>query len=369
MASIKNSLNNIKSGIKNFTDSAKWIPTSISDQAEDLRDSLFKNPKIFAEKILKEKPVSASITMPMQSLSSDGNAVNSKTITIPFYMENNFQVGTLTNNWSDMVNMDMVNTFADLINVASAFNGSAQVSLQSEAMTLQCWKGSKFSDFSVSCLFVATSRNINPTKIIQTLAAAALPTKLANDTTAGSGIENLKQLAKGGISKLSEMVSGLSDNENFKKTVGNVAEQANKIIADIGMVAPLHYGIDTSDSTRPFKPAKGTTLTLQVGNYFRATELVVTSISNIEFSKEIIAPKAYNSKADRRNTDLYDPSSDAEGWGFPLYGKCTVGLRPCSMMTKEKFESYFINLEDQGGSVIDKLKNEVSSFKNALKLP
>lgn len=349
--------------VENMKNIPSWIPTSISDTPEDFRDTLFKNPKIFAEKILKEIPVSASITMPMQSLSSDGNAVYSKTVTIPFYMKDNFSVGSLTNNWSTLINMDMVNTFADLLNVAASFTGSAQVSLQSEAMSLQSWKGSSFSDFSVSCLFVATNRKINPTKIIQTLAAAALPTKLKGDLTAGAGIENIKQLAEKGISAVGNAIAGLSDSKEFKEKVNNFAGGVNDIIADIGMVAPLHYGIDKSDPNRPYAPAKGTTLTLQVGDYFRATELVVTSISNITFSKEIIAPKTFNNSEDRRRGDLYDPHSDADGWGFPLYGECTVGLRPCSMMTKEKFESYFINLHDQGNSVVDKVRNSLASFK------
>lgn len=351
------------SAVKSYTDSAKWIPTSIGDSIEDFRDSMFKNPKIFAERILKETPVSASITLPMQSLSSDGNATLNQTVTIPFYMENNFSLGTLSNEWSNLVNMDMVNTFGELINVGAAFNGSAQVSMQSEAMTLQSWKGSKFSDFSVNCLFVATNRNINPTKIIQTLAAAALPTKLNGDNTAGLGVDKLKQLGEGVVDKIGGFVSGLSDNEQFKSAVSGVADETKQIISDIGMVAPLHYGIDKSDPNRPFAPAKGTTLTLQVGDYFRATELVCVSISNIEFSKEIIAPKAFNSHADRKPGDLYDPTSDSDGWGFPLYGKCSISLRPCSMMTKEKFESYFINLHDQGGSVVDKIKSSLASFK------
>ena len=155
----------------------KLVPTA-------LKDLLINDPKVYAERILKEEAVTASITMPINKLSSDGKSLVTETVTIPFYMENDFSISNITNKWSDIVNFDSLGPIAGMINqLVSAPTGSAQITLQSEAMSTKCWQGSDFGGFSVNCLFLCTNRRINPTKIIRTLAAGALPTKANGDST------------------------------------------------------------------------------------------------------------------------------------------------------------------------------------------
>ena len=135
------------------------------------------------------------------------------------------------------------------------------------------------------------------------------------------------------------------------------------------MVAPLHYGIVKDEDTgRPFAPAKNTTLTLQVGDYFRATELLVQSINNISFSKEVIAPRTHNRKS---AGDLYDNTIPVEYEGiagFPLYAKCSITFIPAQMMTKERFESYFKDMP-ANKTASDSVFNTISSAFNNFKLP
>lgn len=319
-----------------------WEPQDIlTGKIENLGDSFNKNPKIFAEKILKSNAVSASITMPIQMLSNDGNAVLSKTITIPFYMKDDFSVGSISNNWEDLVDMNFANDFTKLLNVGSFFAGGAQITMQSEAMSLKSWKGSSYDGFSVNCLFLATNRAINPTKIIRTLAASALPTKLKGDnTTLGENVKtSFKNIVSTGSDLIASGIRGFSEKAADMVTQGT--QTANRFIDDLGMVAPLHYGIkvemDNTDGI-PTGPIPNTTLTLQVGEYFCASELLVKSIGNITFSKEIIAPKP---DFTQKGTDLYNPDSNETNHSFPLWGSCTVSFIPCSMMTKDKFEGYF----------------------------
>lgn len=363
---------------------SNWIPIElVKDGAEDLRSSFVKNPKLYAEKVLCADAINASITMPIQTLSNDGNAVINNTVTIPFYIQDNFVVGNLSNDWGTLVPQDWGNSFTEMLNMISSFTGSSQVTAQSEAMSLKSWKGSKFDGFSVHCLFIATNRDINPTRIIKTLAAAALPTKLKGDNTAGTGAENFINFGTDLITKGSTWLSNqiTENNVNFfgisSNTLANkVAETSNlvtEIVKDIGMVAPLHYGIDTSgDDGRPYKPAKGTTLTLQVGEYFRASELVVNSISGITFSKEIVAPKAFNHK---RSGDLYNPITESSNHSFPLWGECTISLSPCSMMTKEKFEGYFLDKYADGTTRLENIIGNTLTdaakgvFPNTISLP
>ena len=343
--------------------SGNIIPTN-------LRDILINKPKLYAEKILGEEAVTASITMPMQKLTGGNKILSSHTVTIPFYMKDNFSLGQLNNKWSDLVDMGKMEFITQFLNgVVGTVSGSAQVAMQSEAMSTKVWQGSEFSGFSVNCLFIATNRRINPARIIRTLATSALPTKARDDNTGTvqDVMDGTKKAVKwvvdkavgfgkniiDGVDVVVGAVSGNADGideKAAKKKLEDAGTVINDAIEEVGMVAPLHYGIETTTNGRSFKPIDGTTLTLQVGNYFKATELLVQSISGITFSKEVIAPKTFN---EYRPGDLYDPrSTDSEYddvYGFPLYGTCTLNLIPCSMMTKEKFESYFIDSHAEPG--------------------
>lgn len=353
----------------------QYEPKKIGDN--NLRQSLMKDPKLFAEKILKSEAVTCSITLPVQQHTSEGT--NCITTTIPFYMSNNFSIGDLTNQWNELVDTSGENLFANLLNYIQAIQKESQVTMQSEAMSSKIWKGSKFGGFSVDCLFVATRRTINPTKIIRLLASTALPDKLRkDDATTAQSFTNVKNgvsnLINGGVSIANlvidgaqEFASGLNkelDVKGAKQVVSDMAETGKKLLDDVGMIAPLYYGVKTnSKDGRPIAPLDNTTVTLQVGDWFRADELLVESVGGIQFSKEIIAPPM----TDNRNfingkggASLYDNSPNGSDYGYPLWGKCTLRLIPFSMMHREKFNSYFIDKEYD--NVMNILKGSLGSL-------
>ena len=363
---------------------------------EDLSTSLIPNPIMFAEKIFGSKAVSGSITMPVQMHTLD--STQCVTTTIPFYLSNDFNLGTLTNEWGDMVNMDWANTFAEWTNAVASLQGETQVTMQSEAMSSKVWKGSKFSGFTVECLFVSTRRTINPLKIIKAISASALPGRLYDgDNTAGqffnkirgeNGLLNKAIDFGGGL--LKNVVTGASevaktfgqtiDADNAKKAVDDGVDYAKTMVKSVGMMAPLYYGVKNDTNRGTLVPLNNTTLTLRIGDWFEAPELIVSSISGITFSKEIIAPPPnisglLNTKG---GTGIYDNSPKGDDYGYPLWGKCTLSLQPYSMMTKEKFQSYFkFKYQDSPLDAIEQaiankiggITNAVDTFKNNFKLP
>ena len=264
----------------------------------------------------------------------------------------------LSNEFRELVNIGD-NQFVDIFNSANAFNGGSQITPQSEAMSNKVWKGSKFGGFKVDCLFVCTNRENNPVDYIKTLALCCLPRKLKKDEF--GGIEGMKSMTKGaidigakGMGYLASGVTGVAQgfnnltgksqengdlekqNQQWHDSINQNAQTMKNLVDDIGMVAPLDYGIDLKKNG----PISGTTVTLQIGNWFRAPQLLVTSISGISFSKEIIAPKDERNKA---GNAVYKPDSGAAmlNDGFPLYAKCSISLEPASMMHMDKFKGYF----------------------------
>ena len=339
-----------------------YEPQAIGEN--NLRNTLIQDPKLFAEKILKSEAVTCSITIPVQGHALD--RTQSITTTIPFYMSNDFSLGTLSNTWSDLIDMNGGNAFTDFLNRIQVFQNESQVTMQSEAMSSKVWKGSKFSGFTVECLFVSTRRKLNPSKIIRLLAAACLPDKLrSGESTTAQGMDAVKNgfnavieggagfinTALDGVSVVSKALAGRDeqgnqrpgiDVTNAKNAVTFTSRAIQSMVQDIGMVAPLYYGIKKRENSTTLAPLANTTLTLQIGDWFRADELLVESISNITFSKEVIAPPAYKQK-DLKSMVLYPNSPDGADYGYPLWGKCSLTLVPFSMMNKTKFESYFID--------------------------
>jgi len=339
--------------------------------SKNFADTNFQNPQILAEKILKSPATRCSITMPVHTDYVQGeNGLNSvyQVVTIPFYMSSEFGFD-LSNEFRELVNIGD-NAFVDIFNGIGALTGGSQITPQSEAMSNKVWKGSKFGGFKVECLFVCTNRNNNPVDYIKTLSLACLPRKLKKDEF--GGIQGMKNLTKGAIgmgAKLvgyvatgaTSVVQGLNNisgknfgggnenleaqNQQWHDAINSNSKMMQNLVDDIGMVAPLDYGVDLKKNG----PISGTTVTLQIGNWFRATQLLVTSISGVSFSKEIIAPR------DERNTTgpnaLYKPSVFANNVmadGFPLYAKCSISLEPSSMMHIDKFNQYFPHSSQMG---------------------
>ena len=102
-------------------------------------------------------------------------------------------------------------------------------------------------------------------------------------------------------------------------------------------------------------PRPNTTITLQIGNWFLASNLVMSNISNISFSKEVIAPPAMNNG--NYHNDLYKghytSASGNTDYGFPLYVECTLTLRPITYITPQEFNSYFDGLKTRLNTIAD----------------
>ncbi len=319
----------------------------------NLRDSLIVNPKTLAEKILKKEAVTCSITLPVQEHDSTTGSTSYVTTTIPFYMENDFSLGTFSSDWKDLYSMEQ-NMFNDLVNYKAMWDGEAQISLQSYGMTNKVWRGSTFGGFSIPCLFVSTRRTLNPTNLVKQLLSTVLPSRLssgqASDPSTAQVVANSKEVLNTVIDGSADFanyvgsgISSVSDNfdtATWQDNVSKAAESAKNFVDEIGLVAPLRYGLKTISGSTSLQPLDGTTCTLQIGNYFRASELLMAKVSGISFSKEIIAP--ISSLNGRKSGDVYDNSAIGTDSGYPLYAKCMLELIPTAMVHLEKLNSYFM---------------------------
>ena len=365
----------------------------------DLSQTLIQDPKLYAEKILKSKCVTCSLTIPVQFHTL--NKTECVTTTIPFYMASDIGLGTLSNTWSEMLDTSGENNFINLLNWVNTYNSNAQVTAQSEAMSSKVWKGSKFDGFTVDCLFVSTRRKINPTKIIRLLAATALPDKLrVDDQTTAQAFNNAKKWFNTAIGVTANLTNALignvgtgvetvmnigkdSGSDDYKKidtsglqdVVSNLAKTGQALTNDLGMVAPLYYGTrmgDTSKGERAIEPIDHTTVTLQIGEWFRASELLVESISGISFSKEIVAQDMGQNKNKAGDLYQYDRANLGTDYWYPLWGKCTIKLVPFGMMHKTKYEEYFIDHANDSavdsliGDTLNKVQNVVNFGKNVV---
>lgn len=349
-----------------------------------------RSPRLLAEKLLGKSAITSSLTIPMQQHDPVTGKTEVTLRTIPFYMQDDFSVGNLSNSWKDLVDTSQLNAFTDLLNAVSITSNTAQITPQSEAMSTKVWKGSTFGGFTVDCLFVATRRSLDPTKIIQALARTALPGKaIHGDPSVSAGLEagrkafstvagfaggTARNIVTGAdvlVKKFNEGKNDLFDLDEAKGQVDRFTQFSQALIEDMGMTAPLQYGITYDESTDEkgnlsvtgVRPRPYTTVMLQIGDYFRAPYLLVESISNITFSKEIIKPADNFGKL---GTDVYDNSPEGDNYGFPLYGKCSISLQPCSMLHVKKFENYFIKPSTAGlNSVFD----VSSAYENGENLP
>ena len=330
-----------------MADLLEAIQKSISLQRilgdENYINTMIKNPTVLAEKVLKTPSVNGTITLPIGQLwSGDKTELNVTNITIPFYMSNDFGF-SLENDWRELVGFDgIVDTLRTFFSTTSAFSSSTQVTPQCQAMSSLVWNGSKFSGFNIECLFICTNRNIDPTKIIQMLATSCLPIKL-NDYT---GNAPLGKWAQQSISEAGNNIKNFAaDNlPQFKNQINNLVEFGKKQLGDLGMVAPYGYGVkfgEPETNDKPVEPLPGTTCTLCIGDWFCANELVVKSVGNVSFSKELIAPRPDDLSFGGH--DLYKPdlNSILDGSGFPLYAKCTLNLVPYTMVDAKTFMNYF----------------------------
>ena len=316
-------------------------------------NEMIEDPKTLAEKVLKSGATAASITVPVPSWQNE--TMTWKTTTIPFFLEKDFAM-SLSNKWNATLDLELANTLTKLSNAVGMFQGgTAQVTNQSRAMNSKTWGGSEFGGFDVDCLFICTRRTINPVEIIKILAKTCLPATLKDYKGVPSSVfQGTKTMMQGAVTSVGNMVNGalsfIGNNfssassfvQNSKNAVSNTAEAMNAFIDDMGMVAPLNYGLvfDQDAINRvSVHPTPGTTVALHIGEWFHAQELVVASMSNVQFSKELIAPPAYYGKNAK---DLYNPVNENENYGFPLYARCSLKLEPYTLVDLKTFDEYFV---------------------------
>lgn len=325
-------------------------PQGVVAVGGNYRYSNFISPKVLAEKILRQEATSCSLTIPEHKYTRGNGGKLSSTyapVTIPFYMSQDFGF-SLGNDFKELVAIGD-NQFIDVLNSVSAFTGGSQVSPQSEAMSSKVWKGSTFGGFTIECLFVCTNRRNNPIELIRRICTCCLPRKIMDGEF---GLrDTFTNAFSAGVDTMALGVNTITGNR-FKDTVDRLSGTSKALVKDLGMVAPLDYGIELSgegEAAQWGQPKRGTTVTLQIGNWFRATQLVVKSISSVSFSKEIIAPG---------NGNLLEKVSGGDKYGFPLYGKCSISLEPSSLMHVDKFDGYFMDPSHGVGATVRSLSQD-----------
>lgn len=346
--------NNITNGVKGAVAGAIDTATQLSQYVPktalaeiNYANAAIPDAKVLAEKLLKSPAVSCSITVPV----SQASAINGSYIptTIPFYMSDNFGMG-MGNKWSALIDNKGLNVFTKFLNAGSSFNGGSQVTLQSEAMSSVVWNGSTFDGFNVKCIFVATRRAFNPVRILQILSTTCLPIRYCDGDQPTQDILNnmktgTKQIIGVGGGFIGGLVEGIAnwagaDAKAAKQQVSTNTQQMQRLVDDVGMVAPLGFGLEPHDGQgTPLAPKKGTTVTLNIGQYFSAPDLVVENIGSINFSKELVAPPIKD--MGKGPHDLYDPTTHELEYGFPLYLECQIKLRPFTLVDVARFNSYW----------------------------
>lgn len=333
-----------------------------SSSLQKFDKAYIKEAGLASERALTSDILTGTITLPvyMQTIMGEhGGKGDVATIcTIPFHLENNFSF-SLGNNWKPLVDTSLFEDFNYLINgiqLATSNQGQAQLSFASKQMQLAMWSGSEQPKFSIDMTFVCTDRYYNPVNIILAICEAALPRDFTESKNGevvktrdgiAKGVENMGSTFGG----FADKISGSSDKNN-RSAVGQNIELMGKTIADgirnSGLMAPLFYGAKFENGQAI--ASNECTLTLQIGRWFRADKLIVESISNIEFSKEVIAPPTgflNNGQSD------YRFPTESKKWGFPLYAKCTMTLRPITYITAEDFIKYFIAEPSDKGAKAD----------------
>lgn len=308
---------------------------------ERLSDQMLQHPAVLAEKILKTDAISCSITIPEPTWNKDKNNLSWSTVTIPFYMSGDFSLG-LGNKWEEMINQSSFgDTFSFFVNGISMLTQHTQMTMQTQSMSSASWKGSTFDGFNLDCLFVCTNRNINPVAILEKLSKACLPAKLRDYEGPTPPVAKFVKKQVEATIDLGEDVVNIFSSNSHKQQADEITSQLKNQIGDVGMVAPLGYGIklDDPENGNAVKPLPGTTLAIHIGDWFHADELVMESLSGVKFSKELIAPPI---NVGKRGNDLYVPIVENNDYGFPLYMQCQIKLKPYCLVDLKKFQSYFI---------------------------
>jgi hypothetical protein len=308
---------------------------------------------------MQKNVLTCSITIP-RSYKQDKQIVYN-TDTFPFFLDSDFGF-SLANDWKELHSgLKDLPFLQGLANTVSAVTGQAQVTFQSQSMSSVSWNGSTFGGFDLSCLFICTNRRINPVVAIESLARSCLPMRLDEYPGEKPAVLNHGQSAITAVSDLTFSGIEAMTPEKHKNAVSDLAQSSRNFIKDVGLVAPLGYGIMlNSDQGRGLEPIPGTTLSFQIGDWFRATDLVVESISGIQFSKELVGPTIKDGT--RGPNDLYNSQPEYHDYGFPLYAKCNIRLKPYTLVDYDTFAGYFISRTQNS-------LNKINNVHNTFTLP
>ena len=273
---------------------------------------------------------------------------NKDSLVIRGYLTSNFGFN-IGNKWGQIADINSVPVLGDLLNNANLLftlldqnsGGSVpQISPQPIPATAASWQGSDMPIFTVSLAFISTDYTINPLESLLSLAEGALPQSENNLTQssnkyiqgATSGLNNLTNGAIDFIGDLgNNILSTFGASENLKNGYNDAREKAktlNNQMYKVGTTAPFGFGLNLStkgsngEDGEVMAAIPNTTITLAIGNWFFATNLIMESISNINISKEII--RVVNGRG-----------------GWPLFVECSVTLRPYKMITYPDFLKYF----------------------------
>lgn len=340
--------------------------------AQYLPEAYIEDPRILAEQILTEDILNGSITFPIHSTDTSGE---SKIVTVPFSLEGDFNF-SLGNEWGQIV-PEGVGNMLSMIGTLISLSGydkersNIQYNLASKAMSVACWNGSKTPNFSITVSFVATRRSYNPVEIIKALSATCLP--LTRDDLTQTEKDHLKSgntTVATGIKWTGEKITKITP-DSVDENVKQVTNQWANLVQNAVLIAPLKYApeIDYNNDSILAESVQDCTVTLNIGRWFSASQLIVTDISNITFSREVIAPQPdwlYNSTSNALYAKNKTPKEKQGNYGFPLYAKCTIGLKPIKMITYTEFCKYFQSTTPTSTTSNDVSGTQIVSYDNNL---
>ena len=152
-------------------------------------------------------------------------------------------------------------------------------------------------------------------------------TKSSNKYVRGFA-ETLNKASNWGIDFVGNIANkfvDITNNSDVKDSFNSRREDItglNNQMYKLGTMAPFGFGLNTLNDGEVMSAIPNTTITLAIGNWFFAPNLIMDGISGINISKEVIRP--LNGKG-----------------GWPLYVTCNVDLRPYKMITYPEFLTYF----------------------------
>lgn len=235
---------------------------------------------------------------------------------------------SLGNKWDTILPIDdiqnqLFNSIGTLGNSLVPGARFAQGTIESFFMSSASWIGSEKPTFGLELLFFAYDESINPLDSLLVLSECALPQDTYDLTQINYGVfNNTVEKVSDAVDSIGNAIKNLSSNTTITQLINNTMKIANKftntITKNSGQSAPLGYGLSvTGTDSYGLAPIPNTTIYLQIGNWFYASELICERISNIAISKETTIN------------------------GQPLYCTAYIDFSPYRKISAEEFKQYF----------------------------